>query len=101
MYDMEQRPTLAKKQVPANETRFPEPQPGEAIVVSKYGEAKRKAVIMHPDDFDLLERYRRIFGARESYEMRVTETALTAHELGECGADEADFDAESLDRALG
>lgn len=86
--------------VPANETRFPEPGSGEAIVVSKYGEDRRKAVILHPDDFDLFERYRRIFAAREPYEMRLSETAVAAHELAERGDDEPDLDLESLGRAL-
>jgi hypothetical protein len=92
---------MRTKQVPANETRFPEPVPGEAIIVSKYRDERRKAVILHPDDFELFERYRRIFAAREPYEMRLTDTAVAAHELGERGADEADLDLESLDRALG
>jgi hypothetical protein len=91
---------MRTKQVTANETRFPEPQAGEAIVVSKYAESRRKAVILHPDDFDLFERYRSIFAAREPYELRLTDTALAAHELGERGADEPDLDVESLDRAL-
>jgi hypothetical protein len=89
------------RQVAANETRIPEPRPGEAIVVSRYGNSQRKAVIIHPDDFDLFERYRRMFGEREPYEMRLTDTALAAHELGERGADEPDLDGESLDIALG
>ncbi len=88
------------KHIPANETRFPEPQPGETLVVTKYGETKRKAVIMHPDDFDLLERYRRIFAGHEPYEMKLTDVALAAHELGESGADESEIDLESLERAL-
>jgi hypothetical protein len=91
---------MRTKQIPANETRFPEPETGEAIVVSKYGDDRRKAVILHPDDFDLFERYRRIFAAREPYEMRLTDTAIAAHDLGESGADEPDLDLESLDRAL-
>lgn len=91
---------MRTRQVRANETRFPEPQAGEVIVVSKYGEARRKAVILHPDDFDLFERYRSIFAAREPYELRVSDTAAAAHELGERGADEPDVDFDSLDRAL-
>ena len=91
---------MRTKQIPAHETRFPEPETGEAIVVSKYGDDRRKAVILHPDDFDLFERYRRIFAAREPYEMRLTDTAIAAHDLGESGADEPDLDLESLDRAL-
>lgn len=88
------------KHVPANETRFPEPRPGEALVVTKYGKNARKAVIVHPDDFDLLERYRRIFAGREPYEMKITDVALAAHEVGESGADESEIDLESLGRAL-
>jgi len=91
---------MRTKQVRANETRFPEPEAGEAIVVSKYGDDRRKAVILHPDDFDLFERYRRIFAVREPYEMRVSDTAVAAHDLGERGIDEPDLDVESLDRAL-
>lgn len=91
---------MRTRQVQANETRFPEPEAGEAIVVSKYGDARRKAVIMHPDDFDLFERYRRIFAVREPYEMRLSDTAVAAHELGERGGDEPDLDLDSLDRAL-
>jgi hypothetical protein len=91
---------MRTRHLSANETRFPEPRAGEAIVVSRYAESHRKAVILHPDDFDLFERYRSIFAAREPYELRLTDTALAAHELGESGADELDLDLESLDRAL-
>ena len=91
---------MRTKQLPANETRFPEPEAGEAIVVSKYGGDRRKAVILHPDDFDLFERYRRIFAVREPYEMRVSDTAVAAHELGERGDDEPDLDFDSIGRAL-
>ena len=91
--------SMRTRQVPSNETRFPEPEPGEAIVVSKYGDERRKAVILHPDDFDLFERYRRVFG-REPYEMYVTETAIVAHRAGELGEDETALDFESLHRAF-
>lgn len=91
---------METKYVAANETRFPEPAAGQAIVVSRYGEANRKAVIIHPDDFDLFERYRRMFAERVPYEMRLTDTAIAAHDLGESGADEPDMDTESLDLAL-
>lgn len=91
---------MKARSIAANETRFPEPVAGEAIVVHRYGEANRKAVIVHPDDFDLLERYRRMFGEREPYELRLTDVALAAHRRGEDGADESDLDTESLDIAL-
>lgn len=87
-------------EIPANQTRFPEPAAGEAIVVNRYGENNRKAVIIHPDDFELFERYRRIFGERIPYELRLTDTAIAAHELGETGRDEPEIDSESLGFAL-
>lgn len=94
MYEMN------SKHLPANQIRIPEPTPGEAIVVDRYREGNRKAVILHPEDFDLLERYRRIFGERVPYELRLTDTAIAAHALGERGDDEPDLDTESLDIAL-
>jgi hypothetical protein len=94
MYEMNIR------HVSANETRIPELAQGEAIVVNRYGESNRKAVILHPDDFDLLQRYRRMFGERVPYDLRLTDTAIAAHTLGERGADEPDLDSESLAIAL-
>lgn len=91
---------MKARSIPANQTRFPEPIAGEVIVVNRYGEGNRKAVIVHPDDFDLLERYRRTFGEREPYEMRLTDTAIAAHRCAESGADEPGLDTESLDIAL-
>lgn len=86
------------RMVPSNETRMPTPEPGEAIVVCKYGEERRKAVILHPDDFDLFERYRRIFG-RVPFELRLTETAVAAHRLGDGDAG-GELDLVSVGRAL-
>jgi hypothetical protein len=76
----------------------PTPEPGEAIVVCKYGDERRKAVILHPEDFDLFERYRRIFG-RIPFELQLTETAIAAHRLGERDAPHA-IDVASVERAL-
>lgn len=89
------------KHIPANDTRLPDPVPGEAVIVSKYADDRRKAVILHPDDFDLFERYRRIFGARHAHEMTLSDTAIRAHALAERGEDEPDLDAASLEIALG
>lgn len=84
--------------VASNETRIPTPEPGEAIVVCKYGDERRKAVILHPEDYDLFERYRRIFG-RVPFELKLTETAIAAHRLGE-GDVGVDLDVASVERAL-
>lgn len=100
MHDMLDARAMPTIEVPATQTRFPTPIAGQAIVVNRYGSANRKAVILHPDDFELFERYRRIFGARVPYELALTETAIAANQLAERGGDEPDLDIESLDIAL-
>ncbi len=101
MSNMDDARVMTTIEVPATQTRFPTPVAGQAIVVNRYGSAHRKAVIIHPEDFDLFERYRRIFGARVPHELSLTETAIEANRLGERGADEPDLDVASLDLALG
>ena len=100
MYKMEDS-VMRTTEVSATQTRFPAPVAGQAIVVNRYGSAHRKAVILHPEDFDLFERYRRIFGARVPYELTLTQTAIAANQLAERGDDEPDLDIASLDIALG
>jgi hypothetical protein len=97
MAEMDNLTDFRTRNLSSNETRLPAPEPGEAIVVSKYGE-ERKAVILHPDDFDLFQRYRRILG-RTPFELQLTETAITAHRLA--GAEPVEgLDLASLERAM-
>lgn len=91
---------MRTRSVSANDVRVPAPVPGEAISVEKYGGRARKAVVVHPSDFDLFQRLLEIF-EQTPYELRLTDTALAAHELGETGRDEREIDYESLARALG
>jgi hypothetical protein len=86
--------------VSANDVRIPEPVPGEAIAVEKYRGRSKKAVLLHPADFELFERLLELFDRTPS-ELRLTETALELHELGETGKDEREIDYESLRLALG
>lgn len=92
---------MQTRTIRANDVRIPDPIPGEALCVSKYGGRTRKAVIVHPDDFDLFERLLEIFGDQTPYELKLTDTALAAHRLGERGADERGIDLESLSLAVG
>ena len=92
--------TLLTHTLSADKTRIPEPTVGEAIVVEKYGGKERKGVIVHPDDFDRIQRLLEIVDLTP-YEFQLTDTALILHELGERGADERDIDRESLALALG
>jgi hypothetical protein len=86
--------------VSANDVRIPEPVPGEAISVEKYRGRSKKAVLLHPTDFELFERLLELFDRTPS-ELRLTDTALALHELGETGKDEREIDYESLRLALG
>jgi hypothetical protein len=95
---MDDPPLFRTRKVASNQTRVPTPEPGEAIVVCKYGEERRKAVVLHPEDFDLFERYRRIFG-HIPFEMKLTETAIAAHRLGERRTGDG-HDVASVERAL-
>ena len=98
MADMDNPSQFRTRRIASNETRMPNPEPGEAIVVCKYGEEHRKAVILHPEDFDLFQRYRRIFG-RIPFELQLTETAIRAHRLAETEPAHA-LDPPSVARAL-
>jgi hypothetical protein len=91
---------MRTRSVSANAVRVPRPTPGEAISVEKYGGKARKAVVIHPSDFDLFQSLLEVF-EQTPYELRLTETALLAHELGESGRDEKEIDYESLAAALG
>jgi hypothetical protein len=91
---------LQTRSVSANNARIPEPAPGEAVIVEKYGGKERKGVIIHPDDFDRLQRLLEVADLTP-YELQLTDTALILHELGERGADEREIDRESLAFALG
>lgn len=92
---------MQTRSVPANDVRIPDPVSGEAISVEKYGGKARKAVVLHPADFDLFVRLLEIFEDGRPYELALTDTALAAHALGESGKDEAEIDYESLSLALG
>ena len=91
---------MQTRSVSANAVRVPEPVAGEAISVEKYGGRSRKAVVIHPSDFDLFQRLLDLV-EQTPYELRLSDTALAAHELGETGRDEKEIDRESLATALG
>jgi hypothetical protein len=71
------------------------------VCVSKYGGRSVKAVVIHPDDFELFVRLLDLLGEVRASEMTISETALLAHRLGETGADDPELDVESLRLAIG
>jgi hypothetical protein len=85
--------------VSAGDIRIPGLVPGEAIAVEEHPGRRRKAVLLHPKDFELCEHLLELFD-RISAELRLTDTAVVLRELGETGNDEQEIDYDSLRLAL-
>jgi hypothetical protein len=85
--------------VSANEVRVPAPAPGQAILVTKHG-TRTKAVVMHPDDFELVRSWLDLLSRVVPSELKLSELELEVHRRGERGEDELEFDYEALERAL-
>ena len=45
--------SFTERKIRGNEVRIPDPQPGEATVISRYG--KERAIVIHPSDFNRLK----------------------------------------------
>lgn len=81
------------RELPADSVRVPEPNVGEALVISRYKTSKRKAVVIHPDDFLWLERLAEIYRKqRAKQRSSLSRLAAEAHRLDEAAEDEAEFD---------
>lgn len=83
--------------VSSNDVRIPDPVPGEAVLVTRYGADNVRAVIVHPDDFEWLEvivdAYR---GRQRPFELDLTDADLEAH----AATDAEDGAWEGLEDAL-
>ncbi len=70
-------PFTARK-ISGNEVRVPDPKPGEATVISRYG--KERAIVIHPSDFDRLSDIERLLADAAALEPLVlSEEAKRAH----------------------
>ena len=77
--------------ISSNDVRIPDPEPGQAVLVTRYGADNVRAVIVHPDDFAWLEAIVDAYRARS----RPLELELTAEDLEAHAA--TDQDAEPWD----
>jgi len=83
--------------VSSNDVRIPDPEPGQAVLVTRYGADKVRAVIVHPEDFAWLEAIVDAYRAR----LRPLELELTAEDLeAHAAADRDDEPWDGLDDAL-
>lgn len=70
-------PFTAKK-ISGNEVRVPDPRPGEATVISRYG--KERAIVIHPSDFERLNGIEQLLAQAATLEPIVlSEEAVRAH----------------------
>ena len=64
--------------ISGNEVRIPDPKAGEVAVISRYG--KERAMLVHPADFDRLERLDRLLTEVALLEpMVISSEAIRAH----------------------
>jgi hypothetical protein len=63
--------------VSSNHVRIPDPEPGQAVLVTRYGADNVRAVIVHPEDFAWLEAIIDACRARS----RPLELELTAEDI--------------------
>ena len=70
-------PFTAKK-INGNEVRVPDPKPGEATVISRYGKAR--AIVIHPSDFNRLNDIERLLADAATLEsVALSPEAIRAH----------------------
>lgn len=87
--------------IPANDVRVPEPKRGRAVLVTRYGDARVKAVILHPDDFATVEALVDAYAASPPSELELSEVALRGHALTDARESDDDYDYDGLAAALG
>lgn len=81
--------------VAANTVRIPEPVPGEALLVERYG--KPYAAIIDGDDFLLFRRMMELWSRPLPIGLRMTEAGAELHRLSETGEAVEEFDLSLLD----
>jgi hypothetical protein len=79
----------------------PAPELGNAIMVSRYGTERVKAVILHPDDFMSIEAIIDAYLSRPPYETGMSDLAVRAREVTEAHEDRSEYDYSGLAAALG
>lgn len=66
------------RKLSGNEVRVPDPVPGEATVISRYG--KERAIVIHPSDFNRLNQIEELLSAATTLEpVALSEEAIRAH----------------------
>ena len=88
---------MQRLSISSNDVRIPDPEPGQAVLVTRYGADNVRAVIVHPEDFAWLEAIVDAYRARSRpLELELTTEDLEAH----AAADRDDESWDELDDLL-
>jgi len=69
---------LTARQISGNEVRVPDPVPGEAAVISRYG--KERAIVIHPSDFHRFTELEQLVGTAATLDpVELSDEATRAH----------------------
>lgn len=90
---------VLSEDIPANDVRLPEPVAGTALRVTRYGQVR--AVVVHPEDFDIIETLIDAYRARPPVEPTLSDTELRAHAATDAHETTDDYDYHGLAAALG
>lgn len=70
--------TLTARRISGSQVRVPDPVPGEAAVISRYG--KERAIVIHPSDFHRLAALERLIGTAAALDpIELSDEAILAH----------------------
>ena len=74
---------MQKSTIASNNVRLPAPKRGEALFVTHYAGGRVRAVVLHPDDFSLVETLVDAYESRPPSELGLSDLALRGHALTE------------------
>ena len=84
--------------IPAGDVRLPDAVEGTALRVTRYGQCR--AVIVHPEDFQMIETLIDAYRSRPPVESSLSELELRAHAATEAHETADDYDYAGLAAAL-
>jgi hypothetical protein len=84
--------------IAANDVRLPEPVEGTALRVTRYGQVK--AVVVHPEDFAMIETLIDAYRSHPPVEPSLSELELRAHAATEVSETADEYDYLGLSAAL-
>lgn len=86
------------EEVKANDVRLPDPIEGTAHMVKRYGQVK--AIVIHPNDFNIIETLVDAYRTHPPFETEISELELRAHAATDSPETSDEYDYDGLAAAL-